>query len=371
MVDISRMKKRYEEEKRGGELWTPEGGYTLVYAHPLCRPDDDFEDTKGLNYIRMVVHHGVGGKNQMIVCLDPKQNPFLKHPEVKKMLKQRNVRIQGETCPVCAELASGGMDDEEADRSRPQTKYLWGITPLFHKDKPTSDWSKLTPRPSVAMFGKTIYDGMMDMYCNAGDISELDAAVLAQVYREGKGKNDTKYKVTADMRTTRTPFQFKGALRDLIMKAVAPGGDCDLFKVAANMTKGTAEAKAAVSGVAVEEVGDDDEGTPAPDDAPVASTDIPDDEHEVAAESSADDGAGEATPDDDGLPDMAAESAAPKAAAKAAPAKAASKAAPAKAAPAKAAPKPASTPASPAEEAPSDGLDELEAQLEAMSKKNK
>jgi hypothetical protein len=257
-VNMGKMRKGYESQKRGGDFFTFEQGDTKCFIHPPCREDDTYEPTEGLNYIPVVVHYNVGKNNAMVVCQDPETNPIIEHPFVKAFLKKKKIKLDGE-CAVCAEIASGEMDDDEADDSRPQTRYMWGITPLEQRSSKTDDWRRLNPKPCVAMVGKTLYDGFMELFFDNGDISDMAAAILGKVNRVGKGPRDTKYKVTADVQSLKKPLKLDSKLAKVIAKALAEGGDCDLFKIIANMVKSPAAVRAALTGVAVDESDEDDD----------------------------------------------------------------------------------------------------------------
>ena len=55
-LNMGKMKKGYEKNQRGSDLWTPEQGDTLVLIHGPCRGDDHYEPTEGLNYAEVAVH---------------------------------------------------------------------------------------------------------------------------------------------------------------------------------------------------------------------------------------------------------------------------------------------------------------------------
>ena len=258
-VRMDKMRRNYEENKRSGEFWTPAEGDTKVYVHPPCRAEDNFEPTEGLNYIPVTVHYGVGKNNQMVVCTDAKRNPIVQHPFVRALLKKSGKKLDG-TCKVCGEIADGSMSPEEIDRSKAQTRYLWGVTPMSYRADPGDEWKKLAPKPSVIFAGKMLYDGLMELYFDIGDISEPDGAVYAKIHREGKGKMDTRYKVSADMDTVKKPVKIEALEKTsrALAKAVTEGGDCDLFKVVANMVKSPSEQSAILSGVKIAEDDSDD-----------------------------------------------------------------------------------------------------------------
>jgi len=255
-VDMGKMRKGYQDQQQGGDFLSFDPGETLVLVHPPCREDDEWEPTEGVNYVPVTVHYAVGKGNKMVVSLDPEANPIIEHPFVKRILKKRKIRLTGE-CPVAKELEKGDWTDDEADESRPQTRYLWGVTPLRFRSSASEEWRKLSGKPSVAFVGKQIYDGIMEAFFDNGDISDLDAAVLVRIVRKGKDRT-TKYEVKGDPETLKKAFKVPTKLRAAIAKAMATEGDCDLFKIVGNLVRSPAEVQAIIAGVKTSDEPDDD-----------------------------------------------------------------------------------------------------------------
>lgn len=265
-VDISKMRRGFQREQRGGEYLSLQPGETLLYIHPPCREDDKFEPTDGVNYVPVVVHYGIGkgmgggGKGgsdngRMVASLDPEINPILEHPFIKRYLKARKIKITGE-CPVSKLLQSGDLDDKELDNMRASTRYVWGVTPIAHRSSSSDSWNNMMPKPSVLMVGKQTFDGIMEVFFDNGDITDAKEAVLVIVKREGT-KMSTKYTVRADPESLKRPKKLAPEVRAAISKATKEDGDCDLFKVVSNMVKSPAEVQAIISGVKMEDVDDD------------------------------------------------------------------------------------------------------------------
>src|SRR6478735_195271 len=261
MVDMDKMRKGHEAQQKGGDFVGFELGETLVYIHPPCREDDKWEPTEGVNYVPIVVHYGVGKNKGMAVSLDPEKNPIIEHPWIKKLLKAQKKRIEGED-PMSKALTDGTITGEEADEARAQTRFLWGMTPLKHRTKSTDPWRDLPAKPGTAFIGKQIFDGIMEQFFDNNDITDPDAAILLRVKRTGE-KRTTKYEVKAEPSTLKTPFKVPKSLRKALSAAMAEGGDCDLFRITANMIKGTAEVQAMIDGIAVSREPDDDDEKPA------------------------------------------------------------------------------------------------------------
>lgn len=285
-VKIDKMRRQYDDQKKGGDMWTPEVGDTKLYIHPPCRDDDNHELTEGLNYVPLTVHYGVGKNNQMVICLDPEANPVLTHPFLRPFLKKRGLKLPGK-CAVCTAIADGEASPSEAEAMKAKQTYLWGVTPLAYRARKADEWRPLPGKPSIAMTGKTLYEGFVELYSEVGDVSDFTGATLALVNREGKGKQDTKYKVSADVETTKKPLNVRkdAKLAAALAKALAEGGDCDLFRVAAAMIKSGDEVVAIMNGVKLDKSDDDDDDDSDDEDdesdVDTASEDEADDEDEV------------------------------------------------------------------------------------------
>jgi hypothetical protein len=252
-LDIKKAKKAYEESRQGGEFWTPDEGETRIYVLPPCRENDSYEPTDGLNYIPVGVHYSVGANEQMVVCLDPQQNPIIKHPFIQEFLKKRGVVVDAEAgCPVCKAIYQGKMTEAKAAACRFQLRYVWAVMPWDHARQIGKPASKLTPAPVVYTCGRTVYDGIMKTIYEVGDITDFDSAVLVRIEKTGK-ELKTRYKVQPDIETLRQPVRLDKGTRRIILDAIKEEGDCDLFKVTASMIKGTAQASAVVTGIRTEE----------------------------------------------------------------------------------------------------------------------
>lgn len=255
MVDMKKMRKGYEENQRGGDMIQFDPGETLVYIHPECRKDDTYEPTAGVNFVPVVVHYGIGKNRGMAVSLDPESNPIITHPFVKAFLKKKKVRLTGK-CPVKAALEKGDIDDDAADEMRPQTKFIWGMTIIAHRNKASEEWRRVSPKPGIYMAGKTVFDGIMEAFFDNGDITDPDGAILLKIGREGKGMT-TKYTVKVDATSLKKPFKLGPKFKAILSKALAEGGDCDLFRFVSNMVKSPSEVQALLAGVKVSDDADD------------------------------------------------------------------------------------------------------------------
>lgn len=254
-VDMGRMKKKRDESARNADFLTFDEGETKCYVHPCCREDDDYPLTEGTNFIPVGVHYRVGKDGKMVVSLNPDKNPAIKHPFIKQVMKERKVSIDyDEACPVEGELPNLADDDQREQRY--QTRFMWGITPIAHKRKGSDEWREMDFKPQVWFGGKTIHDGIMDVFVEEGDISDPSGAILVIIKRKGTKQYDTKYSVAPDTKTVRKALVLDKATRRILRESMAD--QVDLFKVVGNMVKGTKEVQALVDGVSLDESSDDD-----------------------------------------------------------------------------------------------------------------
>jgi hypothetical protein len=257
MVDMKKMRKSYNDEQRGGDFWKPPSGDSVVYIHPICREDDPCDDTAGKNFLSVVTHYNINRDGKSCICLDPKENPIINHPFVKKFLKKRKIKLNG-VCPVCKAIKSGKLDDDVADSMAPSVRYLWGVTPRKHRSSPSEEWTKAESfKPSIAMFPKSVFNGIMDaFFSNDCDISDPDSAIFLQINKKGE-RLKTRYSVVSYPATIRKPVCFSDKLKAVLEKALV--SDCDLFSVVSNMIKSPGDVSALMSGVALEDDDYDDE----------------------------------------------------------------------------------------------------------------
>ena len=255
-VNMKKMKGDYNKRQKSGEFWNPDAGDTVVYICPPCRSNDKYEPTEGLNYIPVTLHYQVGKNNAMVMSLDNEANPVLDHPFLKPFLKKGKKKLTGR-CPT-REWLEEEATEAEAEASRPQTKYLFNVIPIKHRSRKGDDWTKLDPQVRPFLSGKMVYDGIMEVFFDEGDITEMDGAVFVKISKTGKGLN-TKYKVTADVTSLKKPVKLAPSVVKLINEALKEGGDGDLFRLVANMVKSPSDVEALLSGVQTTDDDDDDD----------------------------------------------------------------------------------------------------------------
>jgi hypothetical protein len=263
-IDTKRLAKKREQVKKsqklkeGGDLWRIDPGEYLLYLHGLTYPDDDNPLTAGYNFVEVVQHYGVGGKQGGQMCIDTDTNPVLLHPTVQQFMASRKknpIEITEDTkCPIDLAIENGDLDEKDATRQKPEAKWLFGVTPMFYRQEKGDEWTKLRFDPKVMIAGVTIFNDitavMIDM--SPHDITDPENAVLLHLTRVGKSFGETEYSVVADVKTIRKPMKLDKGQRRIIAEATKPGGACDLFRLVANLTKSENALKALMTGVETE-----------------------------------------------------------------------------------------------------------------------
>ena len=187
-VNLDSMAKDRASKTKGGEFIKLENGDTVVMVSPPSRGDDDkFPPTAGLPYIEAVYHYGVGKQNMTHLCLDAEKNPIIKHPFVVEILKKNGVKLEdGKQCPTCQKREAGELGEEEAKNCRPQNRFAWGMTPMRHRNGPDKPWNELNPQPGIYQCGRTVWEGIVDVFSEYGDITKPEGAILVKITKAGK-----------------------------------------------------------------------------------------------------------------------------------------------------------------------------------------
>lgn len=254
-VDLDAMRKAREEKAKGADFHTFAEGDTLCYICPPCREGDS------LPFVEVMVNYGLKGDKGMAVNLDSDRNKVLQHDALVEYLTQAGKDIAGGD-PVAEYIAAGNARNEEhAKRIKAQSRYMWNIVPLKYRQSSSAKWSEIEPKVVVPyMAGFSVWDGVMEVFGNEGDITDPNRPILVRINRKGKGQNDTKYQVHPDSDSIRKPTPLSEELQANVAAALAPGGTGDLYKIIAGMTKSRADIVAMLSGVALS---DDDDAAPA------------------------------------------------------------------------------------------------------------
>ena len=254
-----RKDKAAKEAARGGNWQNIEQGDTKLYIGGACRPEDE------VNYIEVIVHYGVGKENSMVPCLDDKN--YIIHD--KRVAEHLAARESGTTlqkrmeCPVCAEflkLKNGDADDKKQSESiKRNTRYLFNSVLYGSRKAETGEWN-VPDEQKVAtlMVGISVWEGILAVFFEEGDVTDVDKAVLFKINKNGSGMK-TKYKVSVDTETIRRPLALTKAVKRSLNEAMEPGKEGDLYKVGADMIKTPQEVEALLEGteLADDDVGDD------------------------------------------------------------------------------------------------------------------
>lgn len=254
--DVGRMREQADKNRKGGaDFFKFDKGDTLIYVHPPCRNGDEYEPTKGLPFIPIGVHYGVGGK-AMCPSLDPEDNPIISHPFIKKELKKAGKKLTGK-CPIKTALEGEDLSDEEADGMKLKIQYVWGITPLgFKKSKKEgAKWLELDDGPVVLFCGPQLNDALIEIFEEHGEITDPRKAIRVVVTKSDTGQ--VSYKAKAYKLDLKKPYVLPKEDRVALLKALE--GECDLFRVVANTIKPPSKVKELLGGDIEDEDDDEDE----------------------------------------------------------------------------------------------------------------
>lgn len=262
--DKMRKDKADKDSQRGGNWQNLAVGDTRLYIAGACRPEDE------VNYLEVIVHYGVGAKNAMVLCLDDK-NSIVHDPRVRAALASRAKPLvvdRHTDCPVCAEynrLKDGDEDDKKAAEScRRNTRYVFNSV-SFGTRKDTGGAWDMPEEQKVAtlMCGIQVWEGILGVFFEEGDVTDMDKAVLFKINKSGAGMK-TKYKVNPDTETLRKPMVLSKALKRAVNDAIEEGKEGDLYKVVADMAKSPEELEALLTGTEMaDEGGSKEEAKPA------------------------------------------------------------------------------------------------------------
>jgi hypothetical protein len=263
-VNRDKLAKDQQEAKaRGGTsfLRFKDEGQYLLYLPPPCREEDD--DI----YLDVLVHNvGQGKSYKPVLCLDTVANLVLADDRMTGFL-EKPIDL-GDGCPRCEARETAKTDDAKRSIGRKHSYYMNGVLFGFRKDK-RRDWDRVDEsdlKVQGMVVGSTIWDGIIDVFLEDGDICDPSAAILIVVTRTGKGQTDTEYKVSTDRETLKNPLELPESLIEKLEEALQPGGSGDLYRMVARDLKSREEIAALLSGkkkVEVDEEGSDENEPPA------------------------------------------------------------------------------------------------------------
>jgi len=264
-LNIDKMRKhreQHESDRGRGDWWNPTVGEHLFYVAGPCREDDD------LNYVEVVVHYGVGPKNNMTVCLTPKVNPILKDARVADLLDGKKDISDG--CPVCVEWERLDKEMQDAkkkaadelkkqrDNIRRNTRFIFNVAPIGKRKRSSEDWEPIEGKLMPYACGSTVWEGILDVIFTEGDITDPDKAILVRMTKSGEGMQ-TKYKVVADGETLRKPRVISKAVKAQMRESFKEGGAGDLYKIVSDMVRASEDVEALLSGVEMADQDDEDD----------------------------------------------------------------------------------------------------------------
>lgn len=264
-VNVGAMRKDKEARdaasKRGADWFNIDAGETLLYICPPCRDEDE------LPYIQLVVHFGIGPKNRMLPSLDVGINKILLDPRVIEVMQGREgfeVPNAKTVCPMSKEyerLDAAG-DEKARDDIKRNNRFLFNVIPIRKRKSKTDDWEEL-PGDKVMpmMVGKTVWDGILEVFFEEGDITDPNKAVLIRISKEGTGMS-TRYKVAADSATIRDPYRLTKPQKAACREALKDGGSGDFYKMVGEMVVDAPTAERMIAGV--EEEPEEEAGDTAP-----------------------------------------------------------------------------------------------------------
>ena len=249
-VDMDKMRKdrtRSDRRGQGAELWKMEEGEHLLY---ICPPVHEVDP---MVYVECQVHYGVGPNNRMVVNLEDLVDM---DPLIEAFEKRENFSMDDaiEGWDYMLEYS----EDSGIDRIQIKPRWLFNVVPLQHRRSKRHDWQPGKGDPVVLMCGKTIYDGITDLFFDEGDISDPDAAILVKIAKKGSGLG-TEYNVTADTTTLKKPLELDEELWDTIEEYLQPGKDGDLYALLARFCRTKAQIDDIIHGRESDDDDDDDD----------------------------------------------------------------------------------------------------------------
>lgn len=251
-LDIERFRRRREESKQG------RGGGQSFYKFPegrtvfyLCPPTADMS---GVPFLEVNQHGQVGAGKKMHVCLD-ETNAILGDPVLAKLLAEKKLAVGD--CPTCgvvsgADPAPTGMSGEAVDAMDIRTNYPMLIIPWGQiRSGEFASYPEAERVPRILLAGYKLWDGVCAVIELEGDITAQDGAVLLVCLRKGTGLS-TQYDVSAYSETIRSPLRLPKSQQAALRKAQESGGDGDLYRVVANLTKSADDVRKMLRGEATE-----------------------------------------------------------------------------------------------------------------------
>lgn len=228
-INVDKVNEERARRNSGGELWdAPEGDTNCLIIAPPRATDE-------LPFIETRMHYGLGPKSKRsCMCIEPAVNPLMLNKEFREVLELMKKDLGG-GCVVCERDDKGlWVTRDPEQNTKPGSRWMWLLSPISSRTDPRAAF-KPWPAHEVKGFfvGYKVWDAMSDLFGQAGDITDMNAAVLARISRVGK-KLSTNWTIGCDVETTRKPFVVPKDLRAIIAEVVTPMGACDPLKLIAN-----------------------------------------------------------------------------------------------------------------------------------------
>lgn len=257
-IDMSKMRadrKKVDKPTRDGvDILKFEEGEYLLYITPPVHEEDP------VPYVEAQCHFSVGPNNRMVLNAEG----LTGHPPFLQALAARKVSgtDEGMTFEDCRngwQLAAGYASRHRANkRIQMRDRWYFGCLVMATRRSNRDDWEHArVPEFNIISAGKTIYNGVTDIFFDVGDLTDPDKAILVKITRKGKGL-DTEYSVTADVDTLREPMQLSDEIWGALEPKLQPGEDGDLYKLVAQFCRTEAQVQAVLDGT--DGKTDDDEG---------------------------------------------------------------------------------------------------------------
>lgn len=244
-LNLDKMKQERADKTISGDIWDVTEGEHNVYIVPPSRDTDEMPSWE------FKMHYGLGPKGySQVMCLEPANNPILVKHEFIEACQKLKLNLDG-GCPVCEAVDAGTFTSvKDNETGKPSGRWLWTVMPISTR---TDTRAPFVPFPKSEvkghMCGWTVWDQIMDVFGQCGDITNPDDATLVRITRAGK-KLDTKWTIGVDVETVKKSLKLSKDQRALIAALTQPGGDCDPYILVAKQAKPRASIEALMKGPA-------------------------------------------------------------------------------------------------------------------------
>lgn len=260
-IDLNRFRAAREEAEakmkdrdagaKGPGFWkAKDPGFHGIF---VCPPSDDMDGFPFLGGLDGVfVHYQVGTENRMHICLaednavvwsDPMSDALdrLNATRARNGKPEWVVKLDaGDGCPTCAECRDHDSSHSEEKRKSMGRNQLWlhNVIPWWVMGltggKRIEEAAKEI-RPWWASYKQ--WKGICDVITLNGDVTDPTNATLTVIKRTGKAFHDTRYEVSSDAESLRSPMTLPKPLRSLLASSTGPGGVNNLYALTAGLIR--------------------------------------------------------------------------------------------------------------------------------------